>query len=105
MERLDGLARALDTFEEDAVIPVINELSQYLYNGESSYNAVNFCICNKCNNNSNYAGKCPKTSYKIKKPPVMVKALRKSWKRFWGLCSHLIFVVQHPRLLKTALEI
>ena len=35
VERLDGLARALDTFEEDAVIPVINELSQYLYNGES----------------------------------------------------------------------
>ncbi len=34
-ERLDGLAGALDTFEEDAVIPVINELSQYLYNGES----------------------------------------------------------------------
>ena len=35
MERLAGLAEALDTFEEDAVMPVINELSLYSYNGQN----------------------------------------------------------------------
>lgn len=35
IEKLAMLAEALDTFEEDAVIPAINELSKYLYNGES----------------------------------------------------------------------
>ena len=35
MEKLAGLGDALDTFEEDAVIPVIDELSVYLYKGES----------------------------------------------------------------------
>lgn len=35
MERLGKLAEALDTFEEDAVIPVINDLSLYSYKGES----------------------------------------------------------------------
>ena len=35
IERLDGLREALDTFEEDAVMPVINELSLYSYNGEN----------------------------------------------------------------------
>lgn len=34
MEKLDSLKEALDTFEEDQVIPVLNELSQYSYNGE-----------------------------------------------------------------------
>ncbi|MCI9079961.1 MAG: response regulator [Lachnospiraceae bacterium] len=34
MERLAGLAEALDTFEEDTVMPVINELSLYSYNGQ-----------------------------------------------------------------------
>lgn len=35
MERLGRLSEALDTFEEDAVIPVINDLSLYSYKGES----------------------------------------------------------------------
>lgn len=35
VESLARLAEALDTFEEDAAVPVIEELSQYLYNGES----------------------------------------------------------------------
>ncbi len=32
-EKLDKLSEALDTFEEEAVIPVINDLSLYLYKG------------------------------------------------------------------------
>ncbi len=35
MERLGKLAEALDTFEEEAVMPVINDLSLYSYKGES----------------------------------------------------------------------
>ena len=34
MQKLIELGEALDTFEEDAVIPVIDELSLYSYNGE-----------------------------------------------------------------------
>lgn len=34
-ERLDSLAERLDSFEEETVIPIINELSEYTYNGTS----------------------------------------------------------------------
>ena len=33
MEKINKLSEALDTFEEDSVIPVINELSLYSYKG------------------------------------------------------------------------